>query len=93
MHPSIAGLTPFASQNDEGRETSESACLLKAASDSSRGRHDTLMAVTGPEPEGRLAPVLAHLQSNGTVTNTLQLGQQIQIEGRVVPSNARSERS
>ena len=40
--------------------------------------------VTSPEPEAALRPLLDALQSNGTVTNTLQLGQPITIESRVV---------
>ena len=40
--------------------------------------------VTSPEPEASLAPLLDALHHNGTVTNTLQLGQPITIESRVV---------
>ncbi len=42
------------------------------------------VTVTSPEPEAALRPILDALGSNGTVTNTLQLGQTIAIEARVV---------
>ncbi len=40
--------------------------------------------VMSPEPEAAWRPLLDALQSNGTVTNTLQLGQPITIVSRVV---------
>ena len=42
------------------------------------------VTVTSPEPEAALRPLLDALPSNGTVTNTLRLGQPITIESRVV---------
>ncbi len=42
------------------------------------------VVVTSPEPEAALRPLLDALQSNGTVTNTLQIGQPIAIDTRVV---------
>ena len=44
------------------------------------------VTVTSPEPEAALRPLLDALASNGTVTNTLALGQPIAIETRVVRS-------
>jgi uncharacterized OsmC-like protein len=40
--------------------------------------------VTSPEPEEKLHPILEALDHNGTVTNTLKLGQSIEIHYQIV---------
>ncbi len=44
------------------------------------------VTVTSPEPEEALIPLLEALRQNGTVTNTLLLGQPIEINYQVVPA-------
>ncbi len=51
------------------------------------GDFHVVVTVTSPEPEAQLRPLLDALHSNGTVTNTLQLGQPIEIDYRIVPAS------
>ena len=46
--------------------------------------------VTSPEPEEKIRPLLEALQHNGTVTNTLKLGQPVSIEYQISSSKNKS---
>lgn len=47
--------------------------------------------VATPEPEEKIRPILEALQHNGTVTNTLKLGQEIRITYQILPPESVQE--
>lgn len=64
--------------------TAEGTRVMKGKSPSLKNLR-VFVAVTSPEPEDKLRPILEALNYNGTVTNTLKMGQPISIEYKIYP--------